>query len=80
MVAQTRTVFAHGSPKTRTILPIVAQSREIRDRPPPMPLAFGAVGFLFFIHFLVIPIELSMARPFVECFSEKEGEFRGRIL
>jgi len=28
-----------------------------------MPLAFGAVGFLFFIHFLVLPIESSMARP-----------------
>ena len=26
-------------------------------------LAFGAVGFLFFIHFLVLPIEGSMARP-----------------
>eukprot|EP00566_Odontella_aurita_P015415 CAMPEP_0113598632 /NCGR_PEP_ID=MMETSP0015_2-20120614/41701_1 /TAXON_ID=2838 /ORGANISM="Odontella" /LENGTH=349 /DNA_ID=CAMNT_0000506683 /DNA_START=47 /DNA_END=1094 /DNA_ORIENTATION=+ /assembly_acc=CAM_ASM_000160 len=28
-----------------------------------MPLAFGAVGFLFFIHFLVIPIESAMMRP-----------------
>ena len=45
MVAQTWTVFANGSPKTRTILPIVAQSRETRDRPPPVPRAFGTHGY-----------------------------------
>ena len=28
-----------------------------------MPLAFGAIGYLFLIHFLVLPIESSMANP-----------------
>mmetsp|Transcript_8280 Transcript_8280/g.12743 ORF Transcript_8280/g.12743 Transcript_8280/m.12743 type:complete len:443 (-) Transcript_8280:280-1608(-) len=28
-----------------------------------MPLAFGAIGYLFLIHFLSLPIETSMARP-----------------
>ena len=28
-----------------------------------MPLAFGAIGYLFLVHFLVLPIETSMAQP-----------------
>lgn len=28
-----------------------------------MPLAFGAIGYLFLVHFLTLPIESAMARP-----------------